>query len=324
MKRKLRLIGASALAIFLALITFSVPAFSALPAQSLGEAFDYGLAGDLHNEVISADELLETLLGGKIPDSERYFLTELSDISFRYNSAIPDSTVSTQYDESDRGLLEVWVTPYSYTANNGTVVTWIPYEVRIGSRAASLTQEGDRYFCEFEDPGQTDHFYMDILFEWNVEFPKEAVAELINLAFAQGDAACRELAAYEVKLEAYNAQMAAYEAYVTYMQEKAAYDAYLLVKTQYDQDLAAYLDYVDRYNRYVAEKTHYDELSEAWRKYREYKTAKENYVLTMDKYEKYQASIGIATDKLRVLENLFIYDSNNWQLYGSLMGNMEP
>lgn len=323
MKQKLRVLGISALTLLLALTMFATTAFATSPAETLAEAFDYGVSDGSQNETVPVDELLALLVGASLTDSEREYLnTTLPGVTFRYSDAIPDSNITTQYDSEDRNSLDVWVRPYSYTANNGVLVEWIPTSAKIGDRTLPLEKQGDRYGCVFEDPGQLSDFYMDVTFEWNVEFPTEAVAELINLAFAEGDEALSRLLAHEVAMDAYNAQMDAYNAYQAYLSAKREYDIYLEEKRKFDEEMQKYLDYVAAYEKYLANKKHYDELIEAWEKYDDYIDAKETYAKDSERYKQFQAQIDIANAKLKVLENLFVDDSNNWQLYRSLMGNL--
>ncbi len=323
MKRKLRVLGISALTLLLALTMFATTVFATAPAETLAEAFDYGVSDGSQNETVPVDELLAFLVGTSLTDSElEYLNTTLSGVTFRYSDAIPDSNITTQYDSEDRNSLDVWVRPYSYTANNGALVEWIPTSAKIGDRTLPLEKQGDRYGCVFENPGQLSDFYMDVTFEWNVEFPTEAVAGLINLAFTEGDEALRELLAYEVAMDRYNAQMDAYNAYQAYLSAKGEYDVYLEEKRKFDEEMQKYLDYTAAYEKYLADKKHYDDLNEAWDKYNAYKAAKETYYTDLENYKKFQAKIDIANTKLKVMENLFVDDSNNWQLYRSLMGGL--
>ncbi|MBQ9806779.1 MAG: InlB B-repeat-containing protein [Clostridia bacterium] len=323
MKQKLRLLGISALTLLVALTMLATTAFAQAPVNTLNDAFDYGVSDDSQNETVPVEELLALLVGTSLTDSEcEYLNTTLPGVTFRYSDAIPDSNITTQYDSEDRNCLEVWVRPYSYTANNGAVVEWIPTQAQIGDRTLPLEKQGDRYGCVFEDPQQLSDFYMDVSFEWNVEFPTETVAELINLAFTEGDEALDKLLAYEVALEEYNAKMDAYHAYQEYLSAKAEYDVYLEEKRIFDEEMQKYLDYVAAYEQYLADKKHYDELNEAWDKYLEYKAAKESYAEDSEKYKQFKAKIDVASAKLLVLENLFVIDSNDWQLYRSLMGNL--
>ena len=110
MKQRIRLIGISCIALLLAMITFATAALADVPATTLNSLFDYGASEGTRTETVSADEVLEALLGEPISDAERDYLKTMSGISLRYNDAIPDSNISTEYHK-DTGTLEVRAIP---------------------------------------------------------------------------------------------------------------------------------------------------------------------------------------------------------------------
>ena len=317
MKQRMRLIGISCIALLLAMITFATAALADVPATTLNSLFDYGASEGTRTETVSADEVLEALLGEPISDAERDYLKTMSGISLRYNDAIPDSNISTEYHK-DTGTLEVRAIPYRYTANNGAVVEWIPTEAEINGTRVPLTSAQGHYEGRFEGLLSTGDFHMEVFYEWRVEFPIEAVEGLLNLSYTAGNDALREILAYEVSLAEYNAQMGAYTAYQEYLSAKTSYEEYLKAKRQYDADVVKYLEYVARYEQYAKEKEHYD----AWKAYWDYENFRENRLEDFQRYVQYQNQVAKITEKLQVLESLFITDSNGWQLYRSLMGNM--
>lgn len=316
MKRKIRVVAASVLTLMLCALILVSSVFAGSPEKTTAELFDYGSSLTANTE-IGAKDLLEMILGKPISETEGIYLNSLSGVSFRYSSFVPESNISTSYDR-DRGELSVSVQSHRYTASNGLVVEWIPMRATIDGTVESLTPSGEQYVCTFEELLHTGDFYMTVDFEWNVVFPGEAVEGLLNLAHTAGSEALAEILAFESQLADYHAKLDAYRAYMAYLKAKEDFADYSALYDQYEKDYAVFLDYVDRYNDYVAQKDLYDAW-EAFFAYEEFRTTKlEDYKL----YVTYKNQINAVNAKLQILENLFITDSNSWQLYNSLMGGL--
>ena len=316
MKRTVRMVAVSGVTLLLCMVMLVSSAFAGSPQKTLAEKFDYGSSLGA-NEEVSAKDLLEMILGKPVSEAEGAYLNTLSGVSFRYSSFVPESNISTVYDR-ERGELAVEVKPQRYTASNGLVVEWIPTQATIDGASLGLVANGEHYDCTFENVLHTGDFYMTVDFSWNVLFPDDAVEELLNLAYTAGDAALAEILAFETQLADYHAKMDAYEKYMVYVKEKQEYDDYMVLYRQYEKDLADYLAYCDAYEDYLAKKDLYEKWQAFWA-YDEYRT---NYLPALQKYTDYKNSIAAVETKLRIMENLFITDSNGWQLYGGLMGSL--
>jgi len=316
MKRTVRMVAVSGVTLLLCMVMLVSSAFAGSPQKTLAEKFDYGSSLGA-NEEVSAKDLLEMILGKPVSEAEGAYLNTLSGVSFRYSSFVPESNISTVYDR-ERGELAVEVKPQRYTASNGLVVEWIPTQATIDGASLGLVANGEHYDCTFENVLHTGDFYMTVDFSWNVLFPDDAVEELLNLAYTAGDAALAEILAFETQLADYHAKMDAYEKYMVYVREKQEYDDYMVLYRQYEKDLADYLAYCDAYEDYLAKKDLYEKWQAFWA-YDEYKT---NYLPALKKYTDYKNSIAAVEAKLRIMENLFITDSNGWQLYSGLMGSL--
>ena len=289
-----------------------IPGFA---AEKPEEIFDYGLSG-AENESMTASKLME-LLGVTPSREEAAYLDGLSGIVFRYNSAVPDSHISTLYDKNN-GVLEVSVQPYTYVATNGAEVVWIPTQAGIEGATKPLQLENGLYTCSFEGLLQSGDFHMDIDFSLTVIFPAEKVEALLNAAYTAGSDALRTLIAYETALAEYNAKLEAYTAYANYLQAKEDFAAYQQAMIVYDEAYAKFKIYKDQYDAYAAEQALYD----AWRAYFDYEDFRVNKLEDFRAYDVYKKQVDEVMLRLQVLENLFVRDSHGWQLYGSLQGNI--
>lgn len=141
--------------------------------------------------------------------------------------------------------------------------------------------------------------------------------------------------AYQTALDAYRTYISVYDNYITdYYQEdqqsvavRNAYNAYINAYNIYleriaacekpdnaDEANAAFVPVSGKYAAVISTIEAWD----AWEKYQDFRT---NHLEAYNDYLIYCAQIEKVTSKLSVLESLFVADSNDWQLYRSLLGN---
>ena len=96
---------------------------STASAAESGSDYDFSRPTSGAATVISGADLLELYLGESISDGEAGYLAEHSSVTLKYTDSITTAYVLTSYEN---GALTVTARPYSYTAENGVLVTWIP------------------------------------------------------------------------------------------------------------------------------------------------------------------------------------------------------
>ncbi len=297
----------------LALVLFCGTATTALSAEGNSRAFDFGLAQADGNEIITPSALFTQVFDIRVSEAEATYLDGLSEYQFLYSASVPDHVIATNYDKNN-GVLTVSATSYSYVANNGATVIWMPIEATIGERVKKFEQNGT---CAFENLFNSEDFDMHVAFSAKVELDEAVSGELLNEAFEAGSEALAILRAYEEELARFEAAREAYLAYEAYLQAVRDYDAYLDACRAYDDAMVKYRAYLDEYAEYTAILQAYED----WRQYYEYQEFLVNGLEQYNAYLSYKKQVEKVEAKLAVMETLFVTDSHGWQLYGSLMGN---
>ena len=313
MRRKTTYIGTvigSALLCLCMLVGMFVPAAAGETLPSL----DYGIAGREDNTTYSTLELYEALFETQPTDADGAYLGT-TDITFTYNSNVPNSLLSTEYN-SETGTLAVAILPYTYVAANGETVTWLPQSATIDGEELTLTEENGVYRCGKDNLFYSEDFDMQVKYAWSVTIPEEIIRELRTVSFRTGSAALATLSEYEQAHAQYTAAMERYEAWQEYLAWKQVYDAYLEEAEAYRVAKEAYDAYCRDYAQYEKDLDHY----EAWQEYFDYSEATADKIEAYNKYMAYLTQMEPVTAKLALLESLFVSDSNGWQMYGSIMG----
>ena len=150
----------------------SVVGTAAEPSENL---FDYRSTEDVNATEHKPSELLEGAFGNKIKlsDAEIDYLDNESGIVFRYTDTLPMDVVSTEYDR-DSETLKVSATAYTYTAQNGTTVTWVPQSVTLGNKTVKFQKTADGYVCKIAGLRQSGNFNMGVTFSCDLTLSAEA------------------------------------------------------------------------------------------------------------------------------------------------------
>lgn len=257
MKRRLKHIIFTGVALMLCAVMLG-GAVLAAQAPSASDALNYGKDGAGSNEVLNAKALFERVFGAVTNANEAAYLESLCGITLTYNSAIPDSVITTNY-HTESGRLEVSLAAYSFTASNGATVSWIPTEAHIEDRSTPFSLSDGIYTCQFEDLFEigTGNFDMAVDFAWSVELPEGAADELLNAAYRAGAEALVEIQAYEAEYALYRDELEKYLAYQAYLQALSDYSAFLEANDAYDTALSAYRAYLTAYEAYITNGTDY-------------------------------------------------------------------
>ncbi|MBE6601773.1 MAG: hypothetical protein E7637_04630 [Ruminococcaceae bacterium] len=318
MKRAVGMLWISFVSLLLCAVMLATPVSSVAVAASESSPFDFGTDAAAKHETLDANTLIEILVDGEVSAAESDYLKRFSEITMRYSNFIPESNITTHYDR-ERHSLDVTVHPYSYTANNGATVRWIPTEVLLDGKVCALTLSADGgYACTVEEVLHTGIFEMEVRFEWNVTLPDDAVNLLLNAAYTAGSDALEEILAHELLVTDYEARVEAYRKYVQYLEDKTAYDVYCDAYAEYERQLEAYNVYLGELAVYKEQKALYD----AWQRYFAYVDFQTNRLPDFNKYVAYQQQVDAVKAKLQPLESLFVWDSNGRQFYAALMGNL--
>ena len=334
MKKKKVLSAAVSLLLCLIMLTGMIPSVFANPAAPEmrgvdAKTFAFAMPSVESNLTVSADRLFQMLFPSlNLSEAEADHLKE-NLFSLTYNASVPSDTVQTSYNK-DTGVLDVRVSIYSYTAENGSVVRWIPQKAFIGDAEQPLVLDGDAYVCKFGDLYQAEEdFDMEVVFAWTVDFSEEAVEMLLLKSRHDGVAAEEALDRYADELQAYYDALAAYNACIQYEKDRAARDQYEKELAQYQLDKAEYDRYVEKKKVYDAQKKAYDDYldavrayEDAWNEYETYKKLMEDYSEQSAAYLVYQQQMNAVMARLRILETMYVADSRGWRFSSSVLGDL--
>ncbi len=319
MKRKYQWTAVIA-AVLLASILLSA-VLSAQATEDINHHLQYGNPTDREPEELSALDFFELLFDVTPSEAERTYLEQLSSLTLTYSatSAVLGDGISAFFDK-ETNYLKVVVKSYTYTAENGETVEWIPQSARIELNGTlfehSFAHEDGFYTASFSEIYHSGDFDVEVTFAWEEEVSEEVAEALLNDAYRAGREALDVILEDEAKQADYDARLAAYEAYQEYLRKKKEFDDYTVaLRFHTETALPAYRDYQASVSSYQADTEAYEE----WQRYFNVISSGatfEDYV----KYQNYLLQIDRIKQRLNVLEVLFLKDSNNWHFYDSLMG----
>ncbi len=281
---------------------------------------------------LSASAFVSLLTGDTLSNAESSYLDSmLADRPFQYGNAIPIRTVETTYEHN---TLTIIAHPHSYVAVNGETVTWYPASATLGGTNLPLRSFGTdgTKKCILDNVPESESSRLEVRYTCSVAVPPEVADAYINYAWSYADRLANTHAAYE-------AHLAAYEAYCVYLTEKAAYDlaytewqAYLVAREKYDKQQAAYTAYEQAMKVYREQLAAYEAYQTALRDYEQkqiaYEQAYATYVKELNAYnealplyETNQAQLQRAADILATLDSAYVFNSRGKQMYATLIGD---
>ena len=264
---------------------------------------------------LSAYDLYKTLLG-RTPTEGETLYWNASELSLSYSNFIPDSCVDTNYD-GDKGILDVTISPYAYTAKNGTLVTWVPESFNLDGKHYTLSKENDVYVARVENCFYSGDFDMQVEYGCEIVIAQSVIEALANEAFQKGNDALAEMNAYQKALEEHNALVAAHNAYNAYVRWEEEYADYIAKKAVYDKLKEAYDAYVIEYNEYQTTLDAYNQWQRYFEQEKAYAANEKPYAEYMDYYKVYSAAV----DKLAMFESVYQKDSRGWCMYADITGS---
>lgn len=280
------------------------------PFLSIASDVDYSYPASTSKTTVYADDFLEKELGTVLSDAEKKYLELHSGFVFSYNSNIPTSYITVDYDGESKKLT-VKVSEYSYLAENGTTVVWKPVSVSVGSVSITVTKGNDTFnFIDVMDSK------VDVKYTTEFVVSKESINRLLNLAYNDAPALKIQIAEKKkeyIKLHAeYVSNCDKYEAYLEALAEYeslyAVYTEYLSQKRIYDEKYAEYLAYLSEYADYKDNKEKYDAFIAAQEKYledlalyEEYQKYASQHQSKIDAYEEYLKKLNTVKLQLNVI-----------------------
>ncbi len=281
---------------------------------------------------LSASTFISMLTGEMLSEVESTYVgSMLADRPFLYGNAIPMRAVETTFEHN---TLTIIAHPHSYVAVSGERVTWTPSAAMLGDMTCPLSPLGNDGTRQgvLENVPEAASSRLEVRYTCTIAVPDEIADAYINYAWNYAQRLTDDYAAYEARL-------AAYEAYCAYLSERAAYDlackewqVYLVAKEKYDRLQAEYVayeqamkDYYERLSAYeayrAAEESYEQRLNEYETAYAAYVAAQNAYNQALPLYETNHAMLLQAADILATLDSAFVYNSRGKQMYATLIGD---
>ncbi len=307
----------------------SAPVLSSTP---VADRLNYANPDSEATVELTASAFLSLLTREAISEAEAAYVDSvLVENPFTYSEAIPPRAVDTVYEHN---TLTITARPHSYTAANGETVTWIPTAATLGLKRIQLLPVGEEGEMQgtLQDVAESDDARLKVTYSCTLTVPAAVSDDYLNYAWNYADKLYGEQ-------ESYKAHLAAWEAYCTYLTDKAAYDlalgewqAYVTAKEKYDKKLAEYVTYEQElalyreqlaaYEAYCSALDYYKQRLDAYETaYMTYTAQLKAYNAALVQYETEQAQLAEAVDCMQTLESVYIFNSRGKQMYATLIGD---
>ncbi len=264
---------------------------------------------------LSAYDLYKALLA-RTPTEGETLYWKAHELSLTYANFIPDSCIDTQYD-GELGILNVIVSPYTYEAVNGALVTWIPESFNLDGKHYSLNEANGVYVARIDNCFYSGDFDMQVAYGCEIEIAQSVLQTLLTEAYEKGTDALSEMNVYRKELEAYNALVAEHNAYNSYIKWEEDYANYLVEKALYDKLKEAYDAYMVEYNAYQTVLDAYNQWQNYFAQEKAYAANEKPYAEYMDYYKVYSAAV----NKLAMFDSVFQKESHGWSMYADIIGS---
>ena len=257
--------------------------WTALGAEQSDTVADFGTSDADRNTAVLGSELLELLLGDGIGSAEADYIDQSGLYKFIYSAAIPASCVSAKLTAN--GLL-VKVSDWTYTAQNGETVSWMPTSVTVNSVTKSVDGAGEYLFEG--DWISVEEF--NISAEYKTEFPIPAALynSLANFAYTDAKKKDGELLEYDAQKAEYDLTVKAYaeyeKEYDKYKLELANYEIYLGDLKEYEGKMIDYKKYLQDLEKYTAASKAYEQYLIDYEKYKADKKLYDAYNTALGEY----------------------------------------
>lgn len=271
-----------------------------IPAAAAFDDYDISDNGSDRTDQKDSAQIVEEHLGTALSDAEEKFLKSYSTLVLKYNSIINANKVTLLYES---GALKVTAHEYSYTADNGKVLNWIPHIAKTSEKEATFTKSGDSYVAILDTEGEAD---AEIVYKAEAVLSKQDFNSILNLYYYT--------AKYASDMSDYNQKLALYE---NYLYEKRIYDDAL---SEYNRYLEDYREYEEIKYKYE----HYDELMARYEqdkaKYDAYLESLKTQAEDIKKYEEYEAKLAKVKKQLSAFELVYVKMKDKRDIYSAVMG----
>ena len=314
MRTKLRYAASALLSFLLCAVMLCGAVLSTMADGAELPSLDYTNPAVESRERFSAYDLYTALLD-RTPTAGETLYWQAHELSLSYSSFIPDSCIDTDYN-GEEGVLNITVSPYSYTAVNGVVVTWVPESFNLEGKKYDLREQDGVYAAQIDNCFYSGDFAMQVEYGCQIEIEQSVIQVLSNEAYQKGYSALEEMNEYEKQLADYNKRLEAHNAYNAYIKWEEDYANYLVEKAIYDKLKETYDAYMVEYNAYQTVLDAYNQ----WQNYFAQEKAYAANEIAYGEYAKYYKDYKAAVDKLAMFEAIFKRDSNGWCMYNDIMG----
>jgi len=283
-------------------------------ANENGDDYDYSRLGSVHNLSLNSAELLTLLLGEELSEQEYSYLEKHGGVTVKYENGMTTAQVITEYNDETKEL-SVYAGEYSYTAVNGSTVTWIPRAAYLLENSQPLNREGDVYVTVFENVSPDDSLSINVEYSFDFSVSPEAINSVINKAFDDAKLFKEEIAEREeeyAKLKAqYDSEVLAYNEYLEavsrYEADYAAYTEYLSSKRKYEDALSDYNAYLEAYSNYENKMSDYNDYCDKMELYEDAYSEYQTYLKLLDRHTKQSDAYKTYLDKISVAESQLKY-----------------
>ena len=270
------------------LLSFTLCLSLAFTISTYANKSDYSTATSNAKKTYSATEFMEQIMGLTLSEPERAYLELYSDFSFKYNSQIPTSLVTT---ELLNGVLTVRANVYSYTAENGETVVWTPSSVLLRGVSYPIDSSSG-YTLVLEGVEETEDNTVKVNYVSDFWVDKDSINELINLAY--NDALVLKVC--DDYQKAYIEYEGAYKLYTDYLSDMKIFEEDSAFHSEY---LDACIEFENKMDEYLV----YSEAKQRFLEYAEYLRLLEESAPKIAAYEKYIADMEIVAAQLSVIND---------------------
>lgn len=289
----------------------------------------YEKPNDLHVTVYDAPTLYRLVFEEEPTGELLEYLTYMSISRF----FVSDPTMSHAHATYQNGILSVEASAYSYTAQNGANVTFLPETVKIGGKALSFeSEDGIHYFAQNECSEEDADTECLVTYQTSLTVSDAVLADLLNGAFDCGSKLRAEQTAYDKALADYKTAYADYQAYteaktrygedwVRYEENRDAIECYeraVLAYENYVKKKEAYDVALAKYNTYSAEKAVYDIK---YGEYQAYSVALVEYQSAWLLWRQSQEQRTIEKNKLYAIDSAYVDGVDGGMLYATIIGD---
>lgn len=314
MKKRNRLKRA-VVSVLLAVMLLSIMGTAVFAAASK----DYSKPGSVDKSEYTSADTLSAILGEDVFGAEREYLELYADLAITHAANIPSSQVTVGEYTPGAGFT-VKAECYSYVAENGVTVTFIPETASINNASFAFTPIGTGdYIAQIDSSCYDENGRVRVTYVTDVEISASEANSLINMAHEDAiiwkEAILNKKNEYEAAKEQYDADILAYNDYIeklaVYEAALAEYEDYVFRKASYDRRLAEYNEYLSEYSEYNEALARYEQYlidleryNDDYEAYKEYIYVKDNFDELQRKYEKYLADISLVRYQLTIIDGL--------------------